>query len=99
MLRSGRNLGIGGPVGASLRHPGRGVGGRGRLAPRLRLALVLRVDEVGQGRAYEVGLYIPYGQWTVPIAYRDNLQGISAENYSPLSGFITGTLWKTLSKS
>src|SRR3712207_7045885 len=29
-----------------------------------------------QARAYEVGLYIPYGQWTVPIAYRDNLTGV-----------------------
>jgi peptide/nickel transport system substrate-binding protein len=29
-----------------------------------------------QARAYEIGLYIPFGQWTVPIAHRDNLEGI-----------------------
>ncbi len=29
-----------------------------------------------QRRAYEVGLYVPFGQWTVPIAHRDSLSGI-----------------------
>ncbi|WP_043802124.1 ABC transporter substrate-binding protein [Deinococcus gobiensis] len=60
-----------------------------------RNALYAKVAERAKSQALYIVMPSPVGVF----AYRDNIQGISAENYSPLTGFVTGTLWKTLSKS
>ncbi|MFC5847388.1 ABC transporter substrate-binding protein [Deinococcus petrolearius] len=68
---------------------------RGTTDTARRNALYAQVAE----RAKDQALYIVMPSPVGVLAYRDNLQGISAETYSPLTSFVTGTLWKNLSKS
>ncbi|WP_216324685.1 ABC transporter substrate-binding protein [Deinococcus aestuarii] len=52
---------------------------------------------VGQ-RAYEQAPYINVPAGVNYTFFRDNLQGVSAATYNPMTSFDTGTLWKDLSK-
>ncbi|MVN86685.1 ABC transporter substrate-binding protein [Deinococcus sp. HMF7620] len=50
-------------------------------------------------RAQEQALYIIMPSNPTVFVHRDNLQGAGEATFNPLSAFITGTLWKNLSKS
>ena len=50
-------------------------------------------------RALDQAYYVLMPSNPQILAYRDNLQGISRENFNPMIAFRTGTLWKTLSKN
>ena len=51
-------------------------------------------------RAQEQALYILMPGGVGYAVYRDNIGGVTAENYNPMYGFSQGgTLWKNLTKS
>ncbi|PTA67892.1 ABC transporter substrate-binding protein [Deinococcus arcticus] len=50
-------------------------------------------------RAQELALYIILPSNPTVVVHRDNLQGVSAETFNPMTSFVTGTLWRKLSKS
>ncbi|WP_221088037.1 ABC transporter substrate-binding protein [Deinococcus aquaedulcis] len=50
-------------------------------------------------RAQELALYIVLPSNPAFVVHRNTLQGVSAETFNPMTSFVTGTLWRKLSKS